>query len=145
MTLHLVKLAVGADSIEDIETWQRTRRVRASGSGAECCFHRTFQTPKRTEELLDGGSIFWVVGGTILARQKLVAIEAGKKDDGSACCLLLFSPKLIAVRPTPRRAFQGWRYLDGDDAPGDLKGGRKGGVAHMPAQMRRKLADLGLL
>ena len=103
------------------------------------------RSPKRQAELLDGGSLYWVIKGTILVRQPLVGFEAGTKDDGSPCCLLLLDPALIPVRPVPRRAFQGWRYLDASDAPPDLAGGRAGEVAAMPATMRKTLSDLGLI
>ncbi len=136
MTLHLVKLCVGADTIEDLAVWQAGHRRRKSHDGVDCAYHTTFQAPKRQAELLDGGSIYWVIRGVILVRQKLIGFEDGAKDDGSACCLLLFAPQLIPVRATPRRAFQGWRYLTADDAPPDLKRGKKDQVAAMPSEMR---------
>ncbi len=145
MTLHLVKLCVGADTIEDLADWQATHPPRKSRDGVDCAYHRTFQSPKRQAELLDGGSIYWVIRGVILVRQKLIGFEEGTKDDGSACCLMLFAPRLIPVRPMPRCPFQGWRYLDADDAPADLKSGKKDQVMAMPAEMRKKLADLGLI
>jgi hypothetical protein len=145
MTLHLVKLCVGASSIEELAAWQAGHRRRKSRDGANCAYHRTFQAPKKQAELLDGGSIYWVIRGVVMVRQQLIGFEEGKKDDGSSCCLLLFAPRLIAVRPTPRRAFQGWRYLDAGDAPADLKPGKKDEIAVMPAEMRKKLADLGLI
>jgi hypothetical protein len=96
-------------------------------------------------ELLDGGSIYWVIRGIIMVRQKLVGFEEGTREDGSACCTLMLDRTLVPVRPTPRRAFQGWRYLDASDAPPDLRKGKKDQIAAMPAEMRKKLADLGLI
>ncbi|MFT3730296.1 MAG: DUF1489 domain-containing protein [Hyphomicrobium sp.] len=145
MTLHLVKLCVGVSAVDELAAWQTEHRRRKSRDGIDCAYHRTFQTPKRQAELLDGGSIYWVIRGVILVRQKLIGFEEGARDDGSACCNLMFDPALVLVRPTPRRAFQGWRYLDAADAPPDLKSGKKGQVAAMPAAMRKKLADLGLI
>jgi hypothetical protein len=145
MTLHLVKLCVGATSIEDLALWQRQHRRRKTRDGKPCVYHPTYQSPKRQAELLDGGSLYWVMKGTILVRQRLVGIEDGTKDDGSPCCHLLLDPGLISVRPTPRRAFQGWRYLNDNDAPSDLKSGKKDQIAVMPMEMRKKLADLGLI
>ena len=135
MTLHLVKLCVGASSIEDLADWQRENRQCKSRDGQACVYHPTYQFPKRRDDLLDGGSLYWVIKGTILVRQKL----------GTPCCHTQLALPLIPVRPTPRRAFQGWRYLEDDDAPPDLKGGKRDQVAVMPAEMRKKLADLGLL
>jgi len=146
MTVHLVKLCVGAASIEDLAEWQRKRlaAMRKAGEPPRM-FHRTFQSPKRQRELLDGGSLYWVIKGLIQARQRLTGFEEGVKEDGSRCCLLILDPMLVAVRPTPRRAFQGWRYLDAADAPADLKGTADAELASLPPAMRRELADLGLI
>lgn len=147
MTLHLVKLCVGAQSIEDLAHWQAGRLAEAkkNDGGAGQLFHTTYQSPKRTEDLLDGGSMYWVIKGVIQVRQRLVGFDEGTKDDGRRCCLLLLDPELVPVRPTPRRAFQGWRYLTDEDAPPDLAGGTGAGLAGMPPRMRRELAELGLL
>lgn len=146
MTLNLVKLAVGCDSVSDLAEWQaaRLRQMKADGQKPEL-FHRTFQMPKRREELLDGGSMYWVIKGIIQARQHLLDLREGVKPDGSPCTLLILDRKLVEVRPTPRRAFQGWRYLKPDEAPADLKGGRGDQIAEMPQKLRRELAELGLL
>lgn len=145
MTLHMIKLCVGTESIEELAAWQRAHRLRKTKSGKPCVFHTTFQFPKRQAELLDGGSLYWVIKGTILVRQPLLGFEEGAKEDGSPCCLLMLDPALIAVRPTPRRPFQGWRYLEAAGAPADLKRGAMDQVAAMPPAMRKRLAGLGLL
>ena len=145
MTLNLIKLCVGATCAEDLAAWQSSQRGFKSPSGGECYAHTTFQTPKRQTELLAGGSLYWVIKGVILVRQPLVGFGDGTKEDGSICCLLLLDPALIPVRPTARRPFQGWRYLTSTDAPADLKRGIKDDIAVMPANMRKKLADLGLI
>lgn len=146
MTLHLVKLCVGAVSIEDLAAWQAERLARARKSKRDAqLFHTTFQTPKRQEELLDGGSLYWVIKGQLMVRQRLVGFGEGKKEDGTPCCLLLLDPELVPVRPVPRRAFQGWRYLTAEDAPADLGKGAGKGIAAMPERLRRELAELGLI
>jgi hypothetical protein len=146
MTLHLVKLCVGATSIEDLAEWQAAHRAfKIKGSSKLRVYHTTFQTPKRQAELLDGGSLYWVIKGLIQARQRLTGFEDGSKEDGTPCCLLMLDPAIVAVRPQPRKAFQGWRYLAPDDAPPDLRAEGKGGIAAMPAQMRKQLAALGLI
>lgn len=147
MTLHLVKLCVGCDSIEDLAQWQaaRLKQMKADGIKPEL-FHRTFQMPKRRNELLDGGSLYWVIKGLVLVRQRLCDLREGTKPDGTPCCLLVLDRKLVPVRPVPRRAFQGWRYLTGEEAPEDLSGSRGGdGVAQMPPKLRKELAELGLI
>jgi hypothetical protein len=78
-------------------------------------------------------------------RQKLVDLREGKKPDGSPCCLLILDRKLVPVRPVPRRAFQGWRYLSSDEAPADLASGKANGIALMPPKLRKELAELGLI
>ncbi len=146
MALHLVKLCVGAASVEDLAEWQHGRMAQLKEAGKRPLpYHTTFQKPKRGAQLLDGGSLYWVMKGLITVRQKLVGIEDGHKDDGSACCLLILNPILVPVRPVPRRAFQGWRYLAAEDAPEDLKGAASNGIAAMPMRMRKDLADLGLI
>jgi hypothetical protein len=145
MTLHLIKLCVGAASIEDLATWQRGRLAELKKSGKKSqLFHTTFQTPKRQAQVLAGGSLYWVIKGVIQVRQRIVGFGEGHKKDGSPCCLILLDAALVPVRPLSRRAFQGWRYFDAADAPADLKRGEKK-LADLPPKMRRDLADLGLL
>lgn len=146
MTIHLVKLSVGTDSVEDLAAWQaeRLKQMKAEKQKPEL-FHRTFMMPKRREELLAGGSIYWVIKGVIQARQRLLDLREGRRPDGTPCTLLILDRKLVYVRPVPRRAFQGWRYFAAEDAPADLAGDRRGDLDEMPAKLRRELAELGLL
>jgi hypothetical protein len=144
--LNLVKLCVGAASIEDLIEWQATYAGFKSRPGAKRrIFHTTFQAPKRQAELLDGGSLYWVIKGFIQARQQLIGFDEGHKEDGSPCCLLLLDPNIVTVRPQPRKAFQGWRYLTADDAPPDLSPGSGATLASMPQELRKELAALGLI
>ena len=144
MTQHIIKLSVGSESYDDMAAWQKLRlkEMRAKGVAPEL-IHVTRMTPKRTDEVLNGGSIYWVVKGGIIARQKLLELRPMKKD-GVPHCGLVYDKKLIPVRWQPRRAFQGWRYLDPKDAPADLKPGEISEEA-MPADMKKELRELGLL
>jgi hypothetical protein len=145
MPLHLIKLSVGAESIKDLDGWIKERLKKAKASGLpRRHVHITRMTPKRDAELLDGGSIFWVIKGEILVRERLIAIEPFRDSAGISRCRLVMEPKLIPVSPRPMRAFQGWRYLDAKDAPADL-GKRGDGMAAMPEPMRKELRELGLL
>lgn len=146
MTVHMIKLSVGSESVDDHAQWQAANRQfwRKVGN-RPAVFHTTFQTPKRTADLLDGGSLYWVIKGLIQARQRLVGFDEGKKEDGSPCCLLLLDPEIIPVRPVPRRPFQGWRYLDAAAAPPDLGKGSRGDIGDLPPALRRDLAALGLI
>ncbi len=146
MTVHIVKLCVGVDAIEDLARWQKKRlALTRRETGTPLLYHTTRMEPKRQDEVLDGGSIYWVIRRVIQVRQRIVAFQDGQKSDGTKCCLFILDPELVPVRPTPRRAFQGWRYLEDDDAPPDLERGRDAGLSDMPAAMRRELAELCLL
>ncbi len=147
MTLHLIKLCVGCESIEDLASWQveRLKQRRKAGEKRPQLFHRTFQMPKRREELLAGGSLYWVIKGLVQVRQPLLDITEGTKEDGTPCCMLILKNELVAVRPVPRRAFQGWRYLAEDEAPEDLGRLSATGLAAMPPKLRKDLAELGLI
>jgi hypothetical protein len=106
--------------------------------------HITRMTPKRDDELLAGGSLYWVIKGQIACREKLVAIEPFRDKAGVGRCRLVLEPKVIPVLPRPMRPFQGWRYLSAQDAPKDL--GKSGAsIAAMPEKLRRELRELGLL
>jgi hypothetical protein len=106
--------------------------------------HITRMTPKRDEEILAGGSLYWVIRGEIAAREKIIAIEPFRDRDGIGRCRLVMQPKVIAVSPRPMRPFQGWRYFAEDIAPADL-GKSAASIAAMPEPLRRELRDLGLL
>lgn len=145
MSLNLIKLCVGAESIEDLETWIAFRlgEMRRAGEPAEQ-FHTTRMVPKRAEELLDGGSLYWVIKGNVQCRQRLVDIRPFTDTDGVGRCHLVLDPKVVPTDWQPRRAFQGWRYLTPADAPADLGTGSAGWTA-LPSELRRELADLGLI
>lgn len=144
MTLNLIKLSVGSESVDDLRRWQSLRAKDGARFGAPGdLVHTTFQTPRRQAELLEGGSLYWVIKGLIQARQRLTGFKDGVKEDGSRCCLIVLDPELVSVRPTPRRAFQGWRYLTGEAAPPDCSA--SGSDSRLPPQMLKDLTELGLL
>lgn len=142
MALHLLKLCVGADSVADMEAWVARRvetNVRA-GLGPDTR-HTTRMFPKRREELLSGGSLYWVIRGVVLIRQRIVDLVSVTGADGIDRCEIVLDRTLHPTQAQPRRAFQGWRYLTAADAPADLD--RKSAKA--PPELRAKLAELGLL
>ena len=145
MALHLIKLCVGADSIRDLQDWikERLAEKRRKKQAPEH-IHTTRMMPTRAGELLDGGSLYWVIRGEIACRQALADIREYKDKEGVRRCQLVLSPKVVPVVPRPRGPFQGWRYLNGKDAPADLTRGAKG-LAKLPEEMRRELRELGLL
>jgi hypothetical protein len=135
MTIHIVKLCVGADSVEDMADWQKGQIRRR---GRPVCGTRMW--PKRAGDVLAGGSLYWVIKGVICVRQTIVEIADVSDDHGDRCGLYL-DPRLIRTSPQPRRAFQGWRYLAPADAPADLDPARGG--AELPDALRRQLVELG--
>jgi hypothetical protein len=144
MPIHLVKLAVGCDSVKQLKLWVAERMQTAKKRGLPLRhIHITRMTPKRSDELLAGGSLYWVIRGEIAAREKIIAIEPFR--DGIGRCRVVMQPKVIAVAPRPMRPFQGWRYFTEDAAPPDLGKATAASVAAMPEPMRRELRDLGLL
>ena len=119
--LHLIKLCVGVQSPADLLRWQRQRAALRKAEGLDPRpRHRTRNMPRRREEILDGGSLYWVIRHEIRVRQRIVAIEADEREDGRRCAALVLDLKLVPTEPVPRRPFQGWRYLNAEDAPGDL-------------------------
>lgn len=138
MSVNLVKMCVGIDDIEQLRYWQAKR---LKGAADKKLLHITRNRPKREEELLDGGSLYWVIKGYTAVRQPLIDIRPFVDKEGVGRCHLVYGKDLILVAPRPRRAFQGWRYLDAKDAPPDVG---KAGKA-MPDKLRRELAELGLL
>jgi len=145
MTVHLIKLCVGVDNVAELLAWQAERldSLRRQGKMSELC-HRTMQTPRRRDEILNGGSLYWVIRGVILVRQRVLDLRHDVKDDGVACCGIVLDPELIGTRPQARRAFQGWRYLDAADAPQDLRA-FDARDADMPPGMREELRELRLI
>lgn len=144
MSLHLLKLCVGAESVEDLQDWIDMRQAerRARGEPAEQ-LHTTRMVPTRAEELLDGGSLYWVIKGYIQARQRLTDIRPFTDEAGIKRCHLVLKPVLTLTQMHPRRPFQGWRYLKASEAPQDL--GQKAGRLDIPEAMRRDLAELCLI
>jgi hypothetical protein len=140
--LHILKLCVGCDSIEDLANWQKQKRAERAAKGEPIeNFHVTRQTPKREAEVLDGGSIYWVIKGQIAVRQRILALRPVTREDVPHCAIML-DAALVPVAWRPCRAFQGWRYLKPEDAPRDL---RRGEAGALPEALRAELAALGLL
>jgi hypothetical protein len=145
MTLHLIKLCVGCDSVRDLEDWIRqTRKEKRQRGRKPEHIHRTRMVPKRAGELTGGGSLYWVIRGEIACRQRLLDIRPFRDKNGVGRCALVLDPKVVLVEPRPHRAFQGWRYLVAKDAPRDLEKAAPGAAA-MPETMRRELRELGLM
>ncbi len=139
--LHLTKRAVGAADIEHLRAWQAERLA-----GQPPLRHRTRNFPRRAAEVVDGGSIYWVVSGAMLVRQRVIDIVEDHWDDGSRCSALILDPALVMVAGRPTKPFQGWRYLSPADAPPDLVWDRAAeGEAALPSGLRQELRALCLI
>jgi len=122
-TLHLVKLCVGAEGVDDLIAWQRGRSAKRRAAGLDPRpRHVTRMWPRRADELLQGGSLYWVFRGAILARQGIEDLQEVTGEDGIRRCAIVLAPQVTLVEARPRRPFQGWRYLAAKDAPPDLAG-----------------------
>ena len=137
----MLKLSVGVKEVAQLRAIQ-TLRAAADPP----LRHQTRMMPKRRDDILDGGSIFWVIGGFVQLRQRLLDIIEDRWDDGTPCAGLVLDPVLVPVEARPVKAFQGWRYLDAASAPPDVAAMREApGAQAMPAAMLRELRSLGLM
>ena len=136
MTVHLKKLSVGSQSLDGLRAGQ-TLRLAQGGR----LVHVTRNRPRRAEELLDGGSIYWIIKGVVTARQAIIDLADAQRADGTPACGIVLSPEIIQVVPTKMRIFQGWRYLEAKDAPLDIGADDAG---DMPAELAAELRDLGI-
>lgn len=134
--VHLIKLAVGCEGIEQLKQFQAAR-LAAFGE----VFHLTRAVPKRADELTEDGSIYWVVKGTISARQRVLEVRTDQDDEGRARCRLILDPEVVEVENRPCKAFQGWRYLEPANAPRD----RRADEEEPPPEMAEELRRLGLI
>ena len=145
MPLHLIKLCVGCDSVQDLEDWIKIKlkEKRAKGQKPEH-IHTTRMVPKRADELTAGGSLYWVIRGQVMCRERILGIRPFTDKDGIGRCRVVLDGKVVLVEPRPRGAFQGWRYFEHKDVPRDLARAAPG-AARMPETLRRELQQLGLL
>jgi hypothetical protein len=148
--LHLIKLCVGCDSISDLEDWiaEKLKAHKGAGKGAHKAAgtrnHITRMVPKRAAEIIGGGSLYWVIRGQIMCRERILDICPFTGSDGIGRCHIVLDCKPVPVEPRPCRAFQGWRYLKAGDVPEDLDRAAPG-ARDMPEDLRRELRNLGLL
>ncbi len=139
--LHLTKLAVGVRDADHLRDLQAARLRERSPLR-----HRTRSFPRRRLEVIEGGSMYWVIAGTMMARQRIVDIVEDHRDDLTPCTSLILDPELVPLVGRPTRPFQGWRYLDPDGAPPDMPAfGAILGLDSLPASLRQELRALCLL
>jgi hypothetical protein len=132
--LHLIKLCVGVSDVEQLTTWGRRER----GKGSVPTVH-TRSTPKRAAELLEGGSLYWVIKSVVQCRQRILSVETFE-DGPRTRCEIVLDDEVIRVAPQRRGAFQGWRYYEGKDVTPDLESWEAGEV---PSGLAEELRQLG--
>ena len=137
MRVHLKKLSVGSQSLETLRAWQA---LRLSETGR--LIHVTRNRPRRVEEILDGGCIYWIIKGVMSARQNIIDLAEVHRADGQVACGLVLGSDLVATVPTKMRIFQGWRYLETEDAPADLT---EPIDESMPPALLAELRELGII
>ncbi len=148
MSLHLLKIAVGIDSVAHLARVQKARRDERRARGERPVnWHFTRNFPRRAAQVLDGGSMYWIIRGEIVARQAIIALETRRRGDGRKRCAIGLAVKIIRTQPIAHRALQGWRYLGANDAPPDLAAAppRAKGADRLPDGLARELRELGLL
>lgn len=138
--VNLLKLSVGSESVDDLAAWQASRRARGSDGRPR---HVTRMWPRREAEILAGGSLYWVIKGAILVRQRILSLDEAVGEDGVLRCALVLDPQLIRTHAVPKRPFQGWRYLTAAEAPGDLPEGRAAEPG-LPPRLEAALAEIGV-
>ncbi len=142
LVMNIIKLCVGVSSVEELLAWRAERKAQGLGRPDGLNVHRTRMMPKRADDVVGKGSLYWVIAGTIRCRQRIVGLEAATDAEGRPQCHILLDPEVIRTLPYPRRPFQGWRYLQPKDAPPDLGAGDG---ETPPDGMAEELAELGLI
>ena len=141
MPLHLIKLSVGSDSVESMAAWQASARAQGPDGLPR---HVTRMWPRRAEELLDGGCIYWVIQGLVQCRQRILRLDEVVREDGIRRCAIVLDPEIVRTATAARRPFQGWRYLPPEDAPADLPATRQREES-LPPDLSAALAEIGVI
>nr|WP_216665609.1 DUF1489 domain-containing protein [Pseudoruegeria sp. HB172150] len=136
----MIKLSVGTESVDDLAQWQALPRAQTADGLPR---HVTRMWPKREAEILNGGSIYWVIKGVVQCRQRVLRLDEVVRQDGIRRCAIVLDPELHRTAAAPKRPFQGWRYLSPNEAPPDLRGG-KTGEDSLPPELSAALAEIGV-
>lgn len=139
--VNLVKLSVGSENVETLAAWQRQRMAELPEGLPR---HVTRMWPKRGAEILNGGSIYWVIKGVVQCRQKVLRLDEVIGDDGIRRCSIILDPEIHRTQGAQKRPFQGWRYLKPEDSPPDLPKSRQS-EEPLPAELNRALAEIGVI
>ncbi len=127
----------------DLVAWQKRRGVLWRDNETKIVTHVTRNRPKRADELIESGSLYWVIKGKIMARNKILDLEEREDEVGRRCCGIVLEAGPITTEPRSHRPFQGWRYFDPARAPDDVSEIISRG--ELPSTMRAELKELGLM
>ena len=139
--IHLIKISVGSETVECLQKWQATPRALAPDGKPR---HITRMWPKRGADLLEGGSIYWVIKGFLQCRQKILRLDEMIGEDGVRRCSIVLDPVIVLTTKVKKRPFQGWRYFYADEAPADLRK-RSTKEQPIPASLAGALSDIGVI
>ena len=139
--INIVKICVGAKFVEELWFWQQEKLSKNSNANI---VHVTRMRPRRENELLNGGSIYWVFKGYILARQRILSLDEVRTSDGVMKCSLVLDPDIYLTYPVKKRPFQGWRYLKEEDSPKDFEKFIPGNES-FPKDLKLALSELGIV
>ncbi|KUJ76346.1 DUF1489 family protein [Ruegeria profundi] len=139
--VNLIKLSVGSESVDSLIAWQDSYRQRFDDRLPR---HVTRMWPKREAEILNGGSIYWVIKGVVQCRQRILRLDEVRGEDGIRRCAIVLDPDVVRTQNALKRPFQGWRYLQPEDTPADLPKSRAQDDA-LPDDLNRALAEIGVL
>ena len=139
--INLIKLSVGTESVDGLAAWHQSIRAQTADGLPR---HVTRMWPRRGAEILDGGSIYWVIKGLVQCRQRIVRLDEVIGTDGIRRCAIVLDPHLYRTQSATKRPFQGWRYLLPADAPPDLPKERDNEDV-LPTELNRALAEIGVL
>ena len=146
MHINLMRPCVGIGSPEELYDFQKSHRIERDKDGTPYTFFTTRNTPKRAEELINGGSVFWITKSAMRMRQSIINVETLLDEDGKKFCKISTDPEIMLVVPKSQKAFQGWRYLPAEKSPNDLHPLDPHHAQNQPDEkMAKELAELGLL
>ncbi len=146
---NLIRTAVGIGSLAELAEVQEHFRTMTSAEGRKAVIVTTRNKPTRENDLLNGGSVYWIIRNVIRARQAVIDIQVAQDEEGRNFCQIFLDPTIMLVHPVDHRAIQGWRYLPPERAPADA--GRYDASAdtgesdNIPPEMESELKALGLL
>ncbi|OUX43509.1 hypothetical protein CBE37_02070 [bacterium TMED277] len=144
--VNLVKIAVGVTTVEELILRQTEFLKKINDKNFPYFYHSTRMMPKKYEDIISNGSLYWVIKGAICARQKVLDIVKFEDTDGKKRCKIFLAPEIKKTKPVRKRPFQGWRYLKKHITPQDLNEPIKTTFdSNIPLDVQKQLLEMGVL